>query len=71
MASIEDTNQPRLFFLDGPGGTSKMFLYNTLITVLQGQGKSVVAVASTGIASTLLSNGSTYHSKYKLYPPIT
>ncbi|EFX69182.1 hypothetical protein DAPPUDRAFT_258903 [Daphnia pulex] len=59
MASMEDANQPRLFFLDGPGGTGKTFLYNTLITVLQGQGKSVVAVASTGIASTLLINGST------------
>jgi hypothetical protein len=71
MASIEDANQPRLFFLDGLGGTGKTFLYNTLITVLQGQGKSVVAVASTDIASTLLINGSTYHSKYKLCPPIT
>ena len=73
MASIEDVNNmhPRLFFLDGPGGTGKTFLYNTLITVLQGQGKSVVAVASTGIAATLLTEGTTYHSKYKLYPPIT
>ena len=73
MASTEDVNNlhPRLFFLDGPGGTGKTFLYNTLITVLQGQGKSVVAVASTGIAATLLTDGTTYHSKYKLYPPIT
>jgi ATP-dependent DNA helicase PIF1 len=31
--------QPRTFFLDGPGGTGKTFLYNTLINVLQGQGK--------------------------------
>jgi PIF1-like helicase len=73
MASVEDVNNlhPRLFFLDGPGGTGKMFLYNTLIAVLQGQGKSVVAVASTGIAATLLTDGTTYLSKYKLYPPIT
>jgi hypothetical protein len=71
MASIEDANQPRQFFLDGSGGTGKTFLYNTFNTVLQGQGKSVVAVASTGIASTLLINGSTYHFKYKLYTPIT
>jgi len=73
MASVKDVNNlyPRLFFLDGPGGTGKTFLYNTLIAVLQGQGKSVVAVASTGIAATLLTDGTTYHSKYKLYPPIT
>ncbi|XP_057381787.1 uncharacterized protein LOC130704353 [Daphnia carinata] len=59
------------FFLDGPGGTGKTFLYNTLINVLEGQGKSVIAVASTRIASILLSNGSTYHSRFKIYPPIT
>jgi len=30
--------------LDGPGGTGKTFLYNTLINVLQGQGKSIISV---------------------------
>jgi nucleoside-triphosphatase THEP1 len=63
--------QPRTFFLDGPGGTGKTFLYNTLINVLQGQGKKVISVASTGIAATLLTNGATYHSKFQIYPPIT
>ena len=73
MAAINDTNnvQPRQYFLDGLGGTGKTFLYNTLITVLQGQGKQVIAVASTGIASTLLMDGTTYHSQFKIYPPIT
>jgi hypothetical protein len=60
MASIEDVDQTGLFFLDCPGGTGKTFLYNTLITVLQGHGKSVVKVASTEITSSLLINGSTY-----------
>jgi hypothetical protein len=73
MASINDVDNilPRQYFLDGPGGTGKTFLYNTIITVLQGQGKNVIAVASTGIASTLLIDGATYHSQFKLYPPIT
>ncbi|XP_046655037.1 uncharacterized protein LOC124348808 [Daphnia pulicaria] len=73
MAAINDKNNsvPHQYFLDGPGGTGKAFLYNTLITVLQGQGKTVIAVASTGIASTLLIDGSTYHSQFKIYPPIT
>jgi ATP-dependent DNA helicase PIF1 len=62
--------QPRTFFLDGPGGTGKTFLYITLINVLQGQGKKVIS-ASTGIAATLLTNGATYHSKFQIYPPIT
>ena len=33
--------------------------------------KNVIAVTSTGIASTLLIDGATYHSQFKLYPPIT
>ncbi|XP_046632783.1 uncharacterized protein LOC124312311 [Daphnia pulicaria] len=73
MAAVNDTENaiPHQYFLDGPGGTGKTFLYNTLITVLQGQGKTVIAVASTGIASTLLIDGTTYHSQFKIYPPIT
>ena len=73
MAAINDPDKsmPHQYFLDGPGGTGKTFLYNTLITVLQGQGKTVIAVASTGIASTLLIDGATYHSQFKIYPPIT
>jgi len=35
------------------------------------RGDSVVSVASTGIAATLLINGKTYHSQFRLYPPIT
>ncbi|XP_045035977.1 ATP-dependent DNA helicase PIF1-like [Daphnia magna] len=73
MTAVNDVNNshPRQYFLDGPGGTGKTFLYNTLITVLQGQGRQVIAVASTGIASTLLLDGTTYHSQFKIYPPIT
>jgi ATP-dependent DNA helicase PIF1 len=34
MASVNDNNNsvPHQYFLDGPGGTGKTFLYNTLIT---------------------------------------
>jgi ATP-dependent DNA helicase PIF1 len=73
MASTNDVNNilPRLYFLDGPGGTGKSFLNNSIITVLQGQRKNVIAVASTRIASTLLIGSATYHSAFKLYPPIT
>ncbi|XP_045031637.1 ATP-dependent DNA helicase pif1-like [Daphnia magna] len=73
MTAVNDVNNshPRQYFLDGPGGTGKTFLYNTLITVLQGQGRQVIAVASTGYASNLLLDGTTYYSQFKIYPPIT
>lgn len=31
----------------------------------------MIAVACTGIAATLLTGGATYHSQFKIYPPIT
>ena len=64
MASINDVDNvlTQLYFLDGPRGTDKTFLYNTIITVLQGQVKNFILVASTGIASTLLIGGATYQS---------
>jgi ATP-dependent DNA helicase PIF1 len=58
------------FFLDGPGGAGKTYLYETLIATLRGEGKTVLPVASTGIAANLLPNGRTYHSQYKLPIPI-
>lgn len=61
----------RLFFLDGPGGTGKTFVYNSLTYDLIAKGRSVTSVAATGIAATLLINGRTYHLAFKLYPPIT
>ncbi len=61
--------RPCTFFIDGPGDPGKTFLYNTQINVLEGQGKKVISVASTGIASTLLTNGAL--SQFQIYPPIT
>ncbi|GBM71541.1 hypothetical protein AVEN_219403-1, partial [Araneus ventricosus] len=60
----EDTS--RLFFLDGPAGTGKTFLYNTLLHTTRGKGHHVTTVASTGIAATLLNGGRTAHSVFKI-----
>jgi len=55
-----------LFFLDGPGGTGKTFLQNILLAHVRKQGKVALAVASTGIAATLLEGGRTAHSRFKI-----
>ena len=52
------------FFVDGPGGTGKTFLYETLISAIRGMGRIVVAAASSGVASTLLPRGRTAHSAF-------
>jgi len=56
----------KLFDLDGPGGTGKTWIYNTLISYLRGQGRSVCACAFTGIAGNLLTGGTTAHSTFGL-----
>ncbi|GBN53070.1 hypothetical protein AVEN_191478-1 [Araneus ventricosus] len=60
---------PKCFFLDGPAGTGKTFVYSTLLHAVRGKGDQAIAVASTGIAATLLSGGRTAHSLFKI--PLT
>ncbi|KAK6021271.1 hypothetical protein OSTOST_13057 [Ostertagia ostertagi] len=58
------SQEGKLFFLDGPGGTGKTFVWTTLLARLRGQGKIVLAVASSGIAALLLPGGQTAHSRF-------
>ena len=66
-ASLDDTNaESRFFFIDGPGGSGKTYLYNTLMCLARGKGKCVKAFATTGIAADLLTGGRTAHSGFKI-----
>lgn len=56
----------RLFFLNGPGGTGKTFVYNTVCHKVRGEGWIVLCVASSGIAALLLKGGRTAHSMFKI-----
>ncbi|OMO90279.1 DNA helicase PIF1, ATP-dependent [Corchorus olitorius] len=56
----------RLFFVNGYRGTGKTFLWKTLISGLRCNGKIVLAVASSGIASLVLPGGRTAHSRFKI-----
>jgi hypothetical protein len=58
-----------IFFLHGPGGTGKTYLYNTLCYHLRSQAKIVLCVASSGIAALLLKGGRTAHSRFKIPVP--
>jgi hypothetical protein len=55
-----------IFFLHGPGGTGKTYLYNTLCYHLRSQGKVVLCVASSGIVALLLKGGRTIHLCFKI-----
>ncbi|XP_010677941.1 uncharacterized protein LOC104893524 [Beta vulgaris subsp. vulgaris] len=52
------------FFVDGPGGTGKTFLYIALLATVKGRGEIVVPTATSGIAATLLHQGRTSHSTF-------
>lgn len=55
-----------IFFLDAPGGTGKTFLTGILLAEVRKQGKIALAVASSGIAATLLPGGKTAHTAFKI-----
>jgi PIF1-like helicase/Helicase len=58
------------FFLHGPGGTGKTYVYSTLCYQIRSQGKIVLCMASSGIAALLLPGGHTSHSSLQI-PLIT
>ncbi|PIA50576.1 hypothetical protein AQUCO_01200041v1 [Aquilegia coerulea] len=61
---LNDTG--KVFFLNGPAGTGKTFVYNTIAAKIRSEGQIVVMVASSGIASLLLTGGRTTHSTFKI-----
>jgi len=60
------TNSDVSYFIDGPTGTGKTFLYNTIVHNLQALGIQAKCLAYSGIASTLLVNGATAHSTFQI-----
>ena len=69
IISAITTKSGEIFFLHGPGGTGKTYLYNTLCYHLRSQHKIVLCVASSGIAALLLQGGRTSHSAFKIPIP--
>ena len=67
IAAIDNpTIQQRCLFIEGPGGTGKTFLYETITHILRGRGQIVVAVAWTGIAAINLPGGRTVSSTFRI-----
>ncbi|KAK9050036.1 hypothetical protein SSX86_030995 [Deinandra increscens subsp. villosa] len=66
-----DNKEGGVFFIYGYGGTGKTFLWNTLSASIRSQGKIVLNVASSGIASLLLPGGRTARSRFRIPINIT
>ncbi|XP_055614537.1 uncharacterized protein LOC129760881, partial [Uranotaenia lowii] len=65
MRAIDDGNGG-IFFIDAPGGTGKTFLISLLLASIRSRPDIALAVASSGIAATMLEGGRTAHSAFKL-----
>uniref|UniRef100_K3ZDX1 ATP-dependent DNA helicase n=1 Tax=Setaria italica TaxID=4555 RepID=K3ZDX1_SETIT len=56
----------QVFFMDGPGGTGKTYLYKTLLAKVHSMDLIVVATATSGIAASIMPGGRTAHSRFKI-----
>ncbi|CAA0824366.1 PIF1 helicase, partial [Striga hermonthica] len=55
-----------MFFVYGYGGTGKTYVWRALSSALRSKGEIVLNVASSGIASLLLPDGHTAHSRFRI-----
>ncbi|XP_059663507.1 ATP-dependent DNA helicase pfh1-like [Cornus florida] len=60
------SNKPGIFFIDGPGGTGKTYLYRAILAKVRSEKKIALATASSGVASSILPGGRTAHSRFKI-----
>ncbi|XP_057250108.1 uncharacterized protein LOC130591189 [Beta vulgaris subsp. vulgaris] len=54
------------FFVDGPGGTGKTYLYQALYAEVRLMNRIVLPVATSGIAAANIVTGRTAHSRFKI-----
>jgi len=55
-----------VFFLDGPGGSSKSFVYKVLLALFRQDGHVAIGVTSSGIVALLLEGGRIAHLVFKI-----
>uniref|UniRef100_A0A8I6WRR5 ATP-dependent DNA helicase n=1 Tax=Hordeum vulgare subsp. vulgare TaxID=112509 RepID=A0A8I6WRR5_HORVV len=61
-----DAGDGGVFFVDGPGGTEKTFLYRALRAKVRGEGKIAVVTATSGVAASIMPGDRTAHSRFKI-----
>ncbi|XP_023769623.2 uncharacterized protein LOC111918198 [Lactuca sativa] len=59
-----DENISGVFFIYGPGGTVKTFLYKALLANIRARGLIALATATSGVAANNMPGGRTTHSRF-------
>jgi chromosomal replication initiation ATPase DnaA len=65
IASVNG-NKGQSFFMSGPGGAGKTFVYNTICSKVRSEGEIILCVSSSGISSILIRGGRMAHSMFKI-----
>ena len=60
------SHKGNVFFVDGPGGTGKTYLYRALLAKVWLIGLTAIATATSGIAASIMLGGRTAHSRFKI-----
>ncbi|KYN07868.1 ATP-dependent DNA helicase PIF1, partial [Cyphomyrmex costatus] len=66
----KNISEKHCFYINGPGGSGKTFLYTTIYYLAKIRNKRVCTMAFTGIAATLLPHGKTVHKTFGLPVPL-
>ncbi|KAI8559074.1 hypothetical protein RHMOL_Rhmol04G0146700 [Rhododendron molle] len=61
-----NNNRNCSFFIDGPGGSGKTYLYRALLATIRSNGMIALATAASGVAASILPGGRTAHSRFKI-----
>ncbi|XP_078431140.1 uncharacterized protein LOC144702973 [Wolffia australiana] len=72
--AIETTHhakEPRVFFVDGPGGSGKTFLYSAILAQIKASRLTAIPTATSGIVALLLEGARTLHSTFNIPIPVT
>ena len=69
VAAVLD-ERPGFFFIDGPGGAGKTYLYTAMLHRVRGESLVALACAWSGIAAVLLEGGRTCHATFGLSVPM-
>ncbi|XP_066341731.1 uncharacterized protein [Miscanthus floridulus] len=69
IMSLVDIEHESLFFVDGPSGTGKTYLYRALLATIRSQKMIAVATTTSGVVASIMSGGRTAHSCFKI--PLT
>ncbi|XP_043714601.1 ATP-dependent DNA helicase RRM3-like [Telopea speciosissima] len=55
-----------IFFIDGPGGTEKTYLYHALLATLRSKNEIALATATSEVAAAIMAGGRTIYSRFKI-----